>query len=453
MGKRPMAWLPGKAFLRATALSAFAICNVLYAQDKQTDFGPDPAHVSLAMRMRVATSIKETVQTYFAHWEGAPDLDFDQAFDAYINEIARTDDRRSFDLATMALLAKLHNGHTKFGDEWLWAQSGNRTGLVVAFEGGQWVVINSRRTGIPSGSVITSIDGEPIEHFYTSRSVYISASSDRATRNDLFFRETLFPRIFDVGLASGKTVQVNLADAGGPWENPVLPKQWPDGVAYHRITSFGEPTFENDAIEFLTSHQQAKAIILDVRNNGGGSTPSKLLDALILKPYKDWNLLSAMSIGLLKLYAAMDDSIDAKTNPEGHGFADGMHSYFQRPMFYKPGGLITPSATPIYTGKLIVLADQNCASACEDFLMPLKVTGRATIIGDVTYGSSGQPKIISYGNGMTLKVSAKRMIFGDGTPFEGVGIKPDIELVPTVQQLTAHIDPVLAKALELARGR
>jgi C-terminal processing protease CtpA/Prc len=43
------------------------------------------------------------------------------------------------------------------------------------------------------------------------------------------------------------------------------------------------------------------------------------------------------------------------------------------------------------------------------------------------------------------------MIFPDGMPFEGVGVKPDIELVPTVQQFKAHVDPVLAKAFELAK--
>ncbi|HUB89413.1 MAG TPA: hypothetical protein VMA74_06750 [Dyella sp.] len=53
---------------------------------------------------------------------------------------------------------------------------------------------------------------------------------------------------------------------------------------------------------------------------------------------------------------------------------------------------------------------------------------------------------------MSLEVGAKRVSFGDGAPFEGVGVKSDIELTPMLQQLTAHVDPVLAKALEVAQG-
>ena len=168
----------------------------------------------------------------------------------------------------------------------------------------------------------------------------------------------------------------------------------PDGAQIAFITedqapSFGDPKFEKDAIDFLKAHTHAKVIIFDVRGNGGGNSPDHLLQALITKPYRYWNQLSGMSIGLPKAYAGMVDHIDAKTDPQDHGFMDGMNAYFQRPMLYVPGELVKPSAAPIYMGKLIVLADQACASACEDFLMPLKVTGRAIIIGDVTFGSSG----------------------------------------------------------------
>jgi hypothetical protein len=36
---------------------------------------------------------------------------------------------------------------------------------------------------------------------------------------------------------------------------------------------------------------------------------------------------------------------------------------------------------------------------------------------------------------MLLLVGAKGAMFPDGTPFEGVGIKPDMEVAPTIQDL------------------
>jgi carboxyl-terminal processing protease len=79
-------------------------------------------------------------------------------------------------------------------------------------------------------------------------------------------------------------------------------------------------------------------------------------------------------------------------------------------MMYWPGSIRLPGH-PIYTGRLIVLTDSDCASSCEDFVMPLKVSHRATIVGDRTFGSSGQPITRKISDDITYRVSAKRMFF------------------------------------------
>lgn len=436
-----------------TLLSALALlaCTGAMAQDVKSKSVPNPAHASMETRLRVAASIKESVQTYFAHWQAVPELDFDQAFNDYLAQIATTDDRRQFDLATMALIAKLENGHTNFRDTWLTQQAGPRAGLVVDVRDDQWVVINSHRPSVPAGSIITSVDGVPIETFYAQNRAYIAASTERARRGKLFNYPELLPLHFKLGLSDGKVVTLDRSEKPGAWNTPPVPKTLPAGVGYTAIPNFGEAHFEEDAVSFIKSHANDRTLIIDVRGNGGGNTPSKLLDALIVKPYTNWAEMSAMSVGLLKTYGAFVDQVDAKDDPEFHGFADGMQSYFKRPMLYAPGSIVRPGK-PLFTGKLIVLVDQNCASACEDLVMPLKATQRAVIIGDTTYGSSGQPKSIDFGQGMSLRVGAKRMLFGDDSKFEGVGIEPDIRIVPTPAQLTANIDPVLERALLLASG-
>jgi carboxyl-terminal processing protease len=60
------------------------------------------------------------------------------------------------------------------------------------------------------------------------------------------------------------------------------------------------------------------------------------------------------------------------------------------------------------------------------------------------------PNLYDFHNGMTLKIAVKRQYFPDGSEFEGVGIKPDIEVRPTSEDLRNGKDPVLEKALELA---
>ena len=82
--------------------------------------------------------------------------------------------------------------------------------------------------------------------------------------------------------------------------------------------------------------------------------------------------------------------------------------------------------------------------------MPFKDNGRATIIGETTEGSSGQPFFFNFGNGMTLLVGAARYTFPDGSPFESVGIKPTISVELHIADVRDGIDPVLNKAKEVA---
>ena len=215
-------------------------------------------------------------------------------------------------------------------------------------------------------------------------------------------------------------------------------------MAYHRIPSFGEPRFEQAAIDFVKANTTAGLIIFDVRGNNGGSSPSRLLRALIDRPYRGWMEASSMSFGLFATYGELYRTVIPKdADPRLRGYLEGFADYFERPYFLKPGPLEQPE-NPIYTGRLFVLQDRNCASACEDFVMPLKVSRRATVFGERTFGSSGQPHMVNFPNGMGFRVSTKRMYFPDGSEFEGVGIQPDVE-VPASPGATG--DAVLQAAL------
>jgi carboxyl-terminal processing protease len=84
--------------------------------------------------------------------------------------------------------------------------------------------------------------------------------------------------------------------------------------------------------------------------------------------------------------------------------------------------------------------------------MPFKDNGRATLIGEATEGSSGQPYFLNLDNGMSLMVGAARHSFPDGSPFEGVGIKPTIPVELRLTDLRNGIDAVLQKAREVAEA-
>lgn len=407
--------------------------------------------ISSDIKMVVAASIKSAVQKYFAHWQGVPYLNFQDVFSTYLSEINSTTNRKEFDMATIKLLASLRNGHTGFYDDWLWKNCGQKTGLSVEKNNGKWVVINSTRKGVPPGSVIVSIDDEPISEFYENVKGYIPGSSDFARTSHLFNTGYLFPIRFTLGLSNGKDMIIDREVSGGVWRNPVYPKDLPDGTFYHAIHSFSNAKSRKQALKFVRKHMSAKVLILDVRDNGGGTTPSNLIRLLVKHRYVGWSEASAMSIGLFYLYGDFARSgVVTKNDSESYGYVSAFDEFFRSPMFYVPGKAIYPSDN-YFSGHLIILVNGGCASACEDFVMPLKASKSALIIGQSTFGSSGQPYVKKFTNGMTLRVGAKRMYFGNGDPFEGVGIKPDIFIIPSAQDIYANRDPVLTKAIKVAR--
>ena len=108
------------------------------------------------------------------------------------------------------------------------------------------------------------------------------------------------------------------------------------------------------------------------------------------------------------------------------------------------------SRAPVYIGTLFLLIDRGCVCACEAFIMPFKIAGRARLLGETTAGSYSSTNFTQFENGMMLNVAAVRHVFPDGSKFEGVGIAPDMEIRPTLQELKAGKDVVLDRALSVA---
>jgi len=91
-------------------------------------------------------------------------------------------------------------------------------------------------------------------------------------------------------------------------------------------------------------------------------------------------------------------------------------------------------------------------SSADAFVLMFEACPNATVVGGRTYGSSGNPKPHTMPNGVKVYLPSWKSMRPDGTCFEGEGIAPDI-LVEPAPEAFGKSDPVLAKALELARGR
>ncbi|MFN0104977.1 MAG: S41 family peptidase [Bryobacteraceae bacterium] len=404
-------------------------------------------------RAWVASKLYASIQMFNAHSEGAPGFDLDREYRAYLKVAMEAADRRAFDLATIAFAGKLRNGHSGFYDSWLLQNHGQPLGfsLLPMTEG--WVVTTSQLPGLSPGDIVVSVGGKPIENFYAENDAMLEGSSEATRRRKFCWSTHLWPERFDLVLTNGKTVSIDRGnqklESAKTFPFPQGEVRTPEGIGFIRIQSFEDPAHEMSAVRRVKQLSAAKALIIDVRGNGGGSSPTQLISTLLDRPWRDFRYTTPVHIA----HAGAQNQVrrafpKVQSDPYLRGYLDAFEE-FRNADVLTPGAAYSPSADA-YKGKVILLVDGFCNSACEDFIQPFKSTGRGILIGEASNGSSGQPYYYDFGDGMSFRVSSKRYYLPDGNPLEGVGIRPDVEIRPSLADWRGGSDPVLAKALQLA---
>lgn len=414
----------------------------------------DDTTISAKDRALIVSKIYLGVEMYFGHRQAIPDFDLEKEYRTLLDEAFAAKNRLEFDLACTAFIAKLNNGHSNFYDPWLSNHNGESMGFRAGYYENKWVVDYSRIPELKVGDVIDAIDGRPFEAFYQSRKGYISASSERERRGHFLSQRYLFPSTFQLKKGDGATVTIKRIPfltqdekTSGRWIEP-------GEIAYIKIPAFQPADFERDALKLLETFRSAKNLILDLRGNDGGSTPSNLIDALMDRPYRGSSWTTPQHTAVFKVYGAYVDNLDKdpKTvHDQNYGELSTLRD-FGTGIFSSLSSWTKPKNT-LFKNRLFILIDRQVFSAGEDCCIPFKDNHRAIFIGETTAGSTGQPYIVRFPNGMFFRVSAKRDSFPDGSPFEGVGVTPDIPITTTIDSLRSHRDLALEKALELAHQR
>ncbi|MBF0197874.1 MAG: hypothetical protein HQL32_09195 [Planctomycetes bacterium] len=163
-----------------------------------------------------------------------------------------------------------------------------------------------------------------------------------------------------------------------------------------------------------------KKLIIDVRPNSGGSETlaQQFAGCFIQSP---------------KVYAK-----HITKNPHSN---NGWSKVYNRA--FKPN-----KKEPFFDGQVVVLMGNRNMSSCESFLLMMKQVKGCTLIGDVSRGSSGNPKLYELGNGVGVFLPSWKALRLDETCFEGEGLKPDI-LIETDKSELKRKDKVLEAALKL----
>ena len=99
--------------------------------------------------------------------------------------------------------------------------------------------------------------------------------------------------------------------------------------------------------------------------------------------------------------------------------------------------------------KTIVLVNGSSASASEIVAGALQDYKKATIVGESTYGKGVVQNLFDLSNGTVLKVATAEWYTPNERSINGDGIKPDIEVERTYEDINTMKDPQMDKAKSL----
>lgn len=213
-------------------------------------------------------------------------------------------------------------------------------------------------------------------------------------------------------------------------------------VTYQQVDDYAVVRW-TDFVEFIPSKlavleealslersSESGGVILDLRGNGGG-----------------W----------VTLYETMASYFFTTEKPMptrvfdwyGYDQAAGGHV-----LSYSPDYLISaPRPELAYTGPVVILIDEMCASACEYFTQHLQLLGRATVIGQYpSAGAGGSIDRVKLPGGHTFQFTKGGTYFADTKQpnLEAKGVVPDVRVPVTLETEVAKTkgqDPVLDAAI------
>ena len=194
--------------------------------------------------------------------------------------------------------------------------------------------------------------------------------------------------------------------------SPAVESEIDGEIGILKVNRFGDDTVSlarKYASEFV--EKGVKKVILDLRNNPGGTVGA--------------------AQGLLGIW--LDNQI-AMTERRGSEIVKTLRT----------------TGTPILGNmKTVVLINGNSASASEITAGALREYGKATLVGQKSYGKGSVQIVLGLPGGSQMKVTEARWYTPKGKNIDKTGIEPDVKVDLSSDDVNNSVDPQMDKAKSL----
>ncbi|MBU5485159.1 S41 family peptidase [Clostridium sp. MSJ-11] len=278
----------------------------------------------------------------------------------------------------------------------------NKIKIIDVFEGSP-----AEKGGIMPGDEIQKVNGTDVDGSTLDKAVTMMKGEQGTEVTITFYREE--KGSFDVKL---KRAKVNIPMAKS--------EMLSNGIGYLQLYSFDEDSAKTFKKELNNLKAQGmKGLVVDLRDNLGGY---------------------------------LDQCVDIASNflPKGEVIVSTMDKYENKKEYKSKGG--------DYIGlPLVVLTNENSASASEIFAGAIRDYNVGTLIGEKTYGKGLVQTIFETGEGTALKVTISKYYTPKGEDINKKGIVPNVE-VKYPEELkkkpyNRENDPQFKKALEVVEEK
>jgi carboxyl-terminal processing protease len=427
------------------ALTLFALATLLAlappppsrAERRAGEGAAAGAYSTAEARLRIFDEVWEQVrERYFdpdfhgVDWQGVRERLRPQAAAAH--------DRAELYAVLRRMLAQLRDPHTRVfapGESPDWrVQRYVSVGVAVRELAGQVVVTDVERDseaedeGLRAGDAVLAVDGEAAAALVERRLAEQGTSSSPASRL------LAVAHLFDG--ERGTSVRVTYARDGERRAREAVLRREPrtrlptfevrsrsSGVRLVRFNIFTPEVAAQFTRALRDELKDARSLVIDLRDNGGGEAESMADLASTLLP-------AGLSLGRFT-----DRAGAVRLEPYTRAALVSTADSFER--FRRPVVLLTGART---------------ASAAEVFAAALRETNRASVIGEATCGCVlGIRRRHRLPDGGILDVSEMDYHTAGGTRLEGTGLRPDVTVEPTREALRRRRDPALERALEILK--